>query len=196
MLDLRTFYLSGQRGLLICLVGAGLGILVNAVSPGGIPLLGPVPAVDTKGIEQVALKEVWALFQEGKCVFLDARSEEEFRAGHIPRAFLLPPDASEGTVSSLVSLIPADTLLITYCSGEGCESSTDVAALLVEEGYSRVKVFLGGWEHWKRAGYPVEKAGRKGLGPVGDLGLRSNQDLSQRQGVDAWNQAGVLEYTR
>lgn len=182
ILDLRTLYASGRRGFAICLVGAGLGLLINAFSPQGIPLLGPVPAPHKKGIEQIALERVWALFQVKKGVFVDARSAEEFRAGHIPGALLLPLDAFEETVSSWTNLIPADTLLITYCSGEGCESSTDVAALLVEEGYSQVKVFFGGWEHWKRAGYPVEKAWQKGPEPSGDSRLHSNRDLPEREG--------------
>jgi rhodanese-related sulfurtransferase len=181
-LDLRTLYASGWRGLAICLVGAGLGLLVNAISPRGLPLLGPVPAFDTKGIERIALEEAWALFREDKGVFVDARSAEEFRAGHIPRALLLPLHAFEETVSSWTNLIPADTLLITYCSGEECESSTDVAALLVEEGYSQVKVLFGGWEHWKRAGYPVETVGQKGPKPDRDSRLHSNRGLSLREG--------------
>ena len=181
-IGLRALYDFGWRGLLICLVGAGLGLLVNAISPRGIPLLGPLPATDTKGIEQIPLEEAWALFREEKGVFVDARSAEEFRAGHIPRALLLPLHAFEETVSSWTNLIPADTLLITYCSGEECESSKDVAALLVEEGYSQVKVLFGGWEHWKRAGYPVETVGQKESEPERNSRLQSKRGLSQRDG--------------
>lgn len=160
--DLSTLYPSVLRGLLICLVAGSLGILVNAASPWGIPLLGPLPATDNEGIADIELGEAWALCNEGKALFVDARSPEEFRAGHIPGALLLPVDDFEETVASRRSLIPLETLLITYCAGEGCDSSREVAALLVEEGYSQVKVFFGGWEDWKRAGYPVEKGSSRG----------------------------------
>ena len=160
--DLSTQYPSVRRGLLICFVAGSLGILVNAVSPWGIPLLGPVPAGDDERIPDIELGEAWALCNEGKVVFVDARSPEEFRAGHIPGALLLTLDDFEETVASWRNLIPSETLLIAYCSGEGCDSSREVAALLVEEGYARVKVFFGGWEHWKGAGYPVEKGSSKG----------------------------------
>ena len=78
--------------------------------------------------------------------------------------------------------IPTDTLLITYCSGAECESSTDVAALLAEEGYSQVKVLFGGWENWKRAGYPVERVGQTELEPKRDSRLQSKRGLSRREG--------------
>jgi rhodanese-related sulfurtransferase len=147
---------------LICLVAGGLGILVNAVSPWAIPLLGPVPARDNGGIARIELGEARALCHEGKAVFVDARSPKEYRAGHIPGALLLPLDDFEEIVSSWKDLIPAETPLIAYCAGEGCDSSREVAALLVERGYKEVKVFFGGWEHWKGAGYPVEKGSSEG----------------------------------
>jgi rhodanese-related sulfurtransferase len=164
--DSSSLYGTLRRGVLICLAASSLGILVNAVSPRGIPLLGPVPLRGGNGIEEIPLEEAWALHKEGRGVFVDARSAKEYRAGHIPRALLLSPDAFEETVSSWKDLLPADTLLITYCGGEGCESSRDVAALLIEEGYRRVKVFFGGWEQWKKAGYPVENRskGQDGAG--------------------------------
>jgi len=154
--DSSRLYATLRRGVWICFAASSLGILVNAVSPRGIPLLGPVPLRVGNGVEEIPLEEVWALHKEGRGVFVDARSAKEYRVGHIPRALWLSPDAFEETVSSWKDLIPPETLLITYCGGEGCESSRDVAALLIEEGYRRVKVFFGGWEQWKRAGYPVE----------------------------------------
>lgn len=182
LLDLRGLYTSAWRGLLICLVGAGLGLLVNAVSPRGIPLIGPIPASHKVGIEEIAPEEAWALFQEKKGTFVDARSADDFRAGHIPGALLFPLHAFEETLSLWRNLISADTLLIIYCSGEGCEASRDVAALLKEVGYSRVKVLLGGWEQWKRAGYSVETVGQKALEPERDSRLHSKRGLSKWDG--------------
>jgi hydroxyacylglutathione hydrolase len=143
-------------------VAGSLGVLVNAISPWGIPLFGPVSTGDVEGIADIGLGEAWALCNQGKAVFVDARSPEEYRAGHIPGALLLTLDDFEETVATWRNLIPSETLLIAYCSGEGCESSREVAALLAEEGYTRVKVFFGGWEHWTGAGYPVEKGSSGG----------------------------------
>lgn len=172
----------GIRGLLICLVGASLGILVNAVSPRGLPLWGPVPVRDTAGIGEVGLQEAWGLYQERQGLFVDARSRAEFRAGRIPGALLLSLDTFQETVSSWRGLIPSDTLLIAYCSSAGCESSWEVALLLKEEGYSRVMVFQGGWEDWKGAGYPMETAQHKGTERQVDSRLPSNRDVSRTEG--------------
>ncbi len=161
MLDREILCAAGRRGALICLVSAIVGLLFNAASPRGIDLLGPVPRRTVEGVGEVSLEEAWDLYRGKTGLFVDARSKKEFDAGHIPGAMLLPLDDLDEVLSSWKSLIPSDTLLITYCSGAGCDSSLDVAESLREEGYSRVKVFFGGWKKWKGAGYPVEKKGRE-----------------------------------
>mgnify|MGYP001815683049 CR=1 FL=1 len=154
--DSSALYTASWRSVLICLVAAGIGILVNAASPRGIPLLGPLPIRDNEGIEQDGLEEAWVLFQEGRTVFVDARSREEFYAGHIAGALLVTREDFEESVSSLWDLIPPDALMVTYCAGEGCEASTELAGLLQDAGYTRIKVFYAGWKQWREAGYPVE----------------------------------------
>jgi rhodanese-related sulfurtransferase len=182
LLDAGTLFAAGRRGVMICLAGAVIGVLFNAVSPRGIDLLGPVPHREVKGIGELGLEEAWDLHKERTGVFVDARSAEEFGAGHIPGALLLPLDDFDEAVSSWTDLIPLETLLITYCDGAGCDSSLDVAELLKEEGYSQVKVFFGGWEKWKGAGYPVEKEGQTGKEPEGVSQLQSNREISRPEG--------------
>jgi rhodanese-related sulfurtransferase len=161
---------------MLCLAGAVIGVLFNAVSPKGIALLGPVPHRQVKGIGELELEEARALHEERTAVFVDARSAKEFNEGHIPGALLLPPDDFDEAISSWTELIPRETLLITYC-GAGCDSSLDLAELLKEEGYSRIKVFFGGWDKWKGAGYPVEKRG-----PKEKSLLQSNRQVSGPEG--------------
>ena len=181
-LDAGTLFAAGRRGVMICLAGAVFGVLFNAVSPRGIDLLGPVPHREAKGIDELGLEEAWALHKERTGVFVDARSAEEFGEGHIPGALLLPLDDFDEAVASWPDLIPLETLLITYCAGAGCDSSWDVAELLMEEGYSRIKVFFGGWEQWKGAGYPVEKKERSRKEPEGASLLQSNRRVSRPEG--------------
>ena len=145
------------RGFLVVVLSAILGILVNTVSPDGIPLFGPVPLPDAGGLNSVSAEDAYHLFQEKSCVFVDARSEEEFCQGHIPGAQLLTQDDFDETISTFRSLIPQNTPLVTYCSGQGCGSSVEVAEMLLEDGYLNVKIFFGGWELWKQKGYPVVK---------------------------------------
>ncbi len=179
MLDWESLYAAGRRGAMICLAGAIVGVLFNAVSPRGIDLLGPVPRRTIEGVGEVSLKEAWSLYKQKTGLFVDARSEAEFDAGHIPGALLLPLDDFDEVLSSWTNLIPSDTLLITYCAGAGCDSSLDVAESLKEEGYSRVKVFFGGWKKWKDAGYPVEREDRE---PKGDSQPRSSREVFRPEG--------------
>jgi 3-mercaptopyruvate sulfurtransferase SseA len=46
---------------------------------------------------------------------------------------------------------------VTYCDGETCSLSEDLAKELMAMGYKQVKVLLNGWTRWNEAGLPVEK---------------------------------------
>ena len=115
-----------------------------------------MPWSQYEGLEKIGLEIVWKVFRAGGTVFVDARSEEEYNAGHIPGALFLPQEILEESLSSLMDLIPLDTLVVTYCSGEGCGSSSEAAELLQEAGFTNVKVFYGGWDVWMGAGHPVK----------------------------------------
>lgn len=163
-----------RRGVVICMTALCMGLFVNAVSPHGLPLTGAVPVQDWGDVERIDLARAWKLFQQGNGMFVDARSEEEYNAGHIPGAMLLSSEMFDANIGSILSLIPLDTLIVTYCSGAACGSSREVAELLKEEGYRNVKVYYGGWEDWVKAGYPVEGIGAKRraitAGPFDDEG--------------------------
>ncbi len=152
-----TMYTLILRTFIISFIAVGLGLSVNFISPQGIEIMGPIPIKTIEGIDIIEKDAVWASFQAKMSIFIDARSTEEFSEGHIPGATLLTQDNFEDNVSVLLDLIPLDSEIITYCSGSGCESSLEVAALLKEEGYTNISVFYGGWSLWKKAGYPIEK---------------------------------------
>jgi len=148
------------KSLALVLASAALGVFSNTVSSRGIPLLGPVPRPPVAdGIRQIGLEEAHRLFDGRSSVFVDARSPEQFRKGHIPGAHLLTLDSFQESVSAFLDLIPEDTTLVTYCDSEGCGSSREVAELLVEEGYADIRLFAGGWDQWVQAGYPQEQGG-------------------------------------
>jgi rhodanese-related sulfurtransferase len=50
-------------------------------------------------------------------VVVDARSEEEFREGHIPKSINIPPEK----FGMIASLLPKDkkALIVFYCRGVG-----------------------------------------------------------------------------
>ena len=144
------------RIAIICCLAGGLGLVVNGFSPNGIELFGDVPIKTIPGVDLISLEEAWTMFQSNGGVFIDARSQEEYEKGRIPGAVLLNTDNFEEDITALMGIIPVDLRVITYCSGSGCESSLEVSGLLKEVGYSDIKLFHGGWQHWQKAGHPVE----------------------------------------
>ena len=53
--------------------------------------------------------------------------------------------------------LDSTALYVTYCDGIGCNASTKGALKLAELGF-QVKELIGGFDWWKRDGYPTEIA--------------------------------------
>jgi rhodanese-related sulfurtransferase len=85
-------------------------------------------------------------------VLVDARTREEFAAGHIPGAVSLPYREVD---DAILEVLRPDQLVITYCWGPACNAATKAAAALAARGY-RVKEMLGGFEYWRNDGYAIE----------------------------------------
>ncbi|MCX7983606.1 MAG: rhodanese-like domain-containing protein [Bacteroidetes bacterium] len=101
------------------------------------------------------LSDAKKYFEEKSALFLDARSEYEYKLGHIPGALNVPLYELKQS-SSISSSIPHNIFLIVYCDGSECHSSFQVAEYLLTRGYTNVGVFYGGWQEWTNAGLPIE----------------------------------------
>ena len=128
----------------------------NALSSVGIPLL-PVEQTEViKGLKDVSLAEVREYMESKGALLIDARSPRDFAYGHILGAVNLPLDCIEESYRGELRLLAAELPVITYCGGEECHSSVDLAIHLSQEGCRDVRVFYGGWAIWRDAGLPVE----------------------------------------
>jgi rhodanese-related sulfurtransferase len=105
-------------------------------------------------ITKITIWEGFDAFRSGKALFMDARSEQDFDAGHIPKAVNIPPgkkftmDTKDPKVKS--------RLIITYCHSKGCPLADDLARNIAALGFTNIKVMSEGWEAWNQSGYPVE----------------------------------------
>jgi rhodanese-related sulfurtransferase len=120
-----------------------------------IPSVSINPSGDADGASNISLKNAYLAYENNSALFLDARNTEDYRAGHIRRAINLPVHAFMDSLQFLESL-DMNRLIITYCDGEDCNASIDLAADLKMMGFTRVNFFFGGWQEWRDAGYPVE----------------------------------------
>jgi rhodanese-related sulfurtransferase len=83
-------------------------------------------------------------------VILDVRQPDEYRAGHIAGAKLIPLNELPRRVSEL----PEDTDILCVCRS-GSRSGTAVGQL-TRAGYTAINL-QGGMISWQSAGYPVKK---------------------------------------
>lgn len=104
-------------------------------------------------IEYISLEVAKTLFDES-VLFVDARETEYYHEGHI--AGSLNNDMFQKLVFTIDSLQSREDMIVTYCDGEDCGSSEDLAYDLLDYGFKKVMVFLDGWEEWTNAGYPTE----------------------------------------
>ena len=104
----------------------------------------------------ITLEEAEILYFDRKAVFLDARSEEAFGAGHIEGAKNLPWEEFEQFYPEVMSDIPPSAVIVAYCDGETCSLSKELAFTLVAKGYSHARVLLDGWKQWQEARLPIE----------------------------------------
>ena len=81
---------------------------------------------------------------------IDVRQPEEYQAGHIAGAKLIPL----GTISQHLKELPKDKEIVCVCASGS--RSRSAAKQLIKAGYT-VLDMSGGMMNWQRAGFPVKK---------------------------------------
>jgi rhodanese-related sulfurtransferase len=157
------------KGMIILLVISIISALaVNFFSPAGIDLVGKwntspgVATTESKShvfsgeleIEDVRIAK--KIYDSHKAVFVDARSLEDFKNGHIRGAESLPIGKFNDLIEAFKKKYPADTFIVAYCSGKTCDDSHRLEQLLFDHGYVNVSIFIDGYQGWKAAGFPIE----------------------------------------
>jgi len=109
---------------------------------------------------EISLSEASNLFKKGEAVFIDARSRSEYDTEHIKGAKSLPYKDADWKFVEVMAGVPEDSAIITYCDGETCELSMELAIFLRNAGYKNVKVLSNGLTVWKQNGLPIETGER------------------------------------
>ncbi len=149
-----------QRALLIVVAGTALGLVANTLSPRRIPYITP-PKKVLKAEDSITLEQAQAVWSTGAAFFLDARSPEDYAAGHIANAFNLPAEAFEENFPKVAPMLTPETALVAYCDGDECELSHRMVEKLRQFGFTNVRILTNGWTAWSLARLPVEKGGPK-----------------------------------
>lgn len=130
--------------------------------------------LEAKGLQVVDGTKAFRFFQDtrrekGLLVFVDARNDEHYQAGHIPGAYQLDPYLPEKYLASAMAAGKTAEVIVVYCTGGECEDSELSALLLRNVGIPNQKLFVytGGITDWTNNHFPIETGARK-IGTAGE----------------------------
>lgn len=136
-----------------------------AVAPDGIPAE-VFQTLREKGLQPIAHAQVVEHFHDPQygsgIVFVDARDDAHFQAGHIPGAYQLNSYEMEKFFPTVLPVCLEATKVIVYCNGGECEDSEFAAVALSQAGVplQNLFVYVGGIAEWTKNKLAVETGGR------------------------------------
>jgi rhodanese-related sulfurtransferase len=147
--------------VLVIIISGAVGFCVNMIRSDGIPVMGDWSTedrmTDVDGSSLVIpIIEAREAFNKKQAVFLDARDKELFDQGHIKGAKNLPWHSVDDYFIDIAASLGKDVQIITYCDGETCDLSHELALFVKQMGFSNVKVLVNGWAVWQEMKLPVE----------------------------------------
>jgi rhodanese-related sulfurtransferase len=150
-----------QQILALVMLSAVAALAVNAFRADRLPLVGDwsvAARIITSTGERmdISLDEAEKLFFTDAAVFIDARSEEDYARGHIQNARCLPWHEVDLRFMGVTEALDLEMPIVTYCDGETCELSHNLALFLRDAGFLNTRVLVNGWTLWQQAGLPVE----------------------------------------
>lgn len=149
------------QSMAVLIIALGIGLSVNFLRDQRLPLVPDLSMgvqINSAAVGDnlvIALEDAEALYFDQQAVFLDARSREQYRRGHIEGAKSLPWEDFDRRFPEAMSGIPRDAIIITYCDGESCNLSRELASALMAKGYDQVRVLVDGWKLWQQFNLPT-----------------------------------------
>jgi rhodanese-related sulfurtransferase len=143
------------RTVVLIAVSSLAAVLTNAVRQDCLPWIldpnaslnpGENPALAQR--VSISLEELRDHLDNMTASFVDARTPEEFMAGHLETAINIPSTEKEFYLDRVFEMLPPEGLIIIYCEGGECESSNEVFEFLLGNGFQieHLRIFQPGWE--------------------------------------------------
>ena len=102
-----------------------------------------ITACSSDSYQDVTIDEAKDLIDTGTVEVLDVRTPEEFAAGHIPGAKLVPLQV----LDSMLSELDKDQKYVVVCRSGN--RSTEASGILAESGFKNIFNMNGGMNEWK-----------------------------------------------
>ncbi len=129
------------------------GLLANANATASIQqahLGNFIPKINEKKVQELLNSDT---------VFIDARFARDFKAGHLEGAISVPVDANDMELQKTTANIQKEARIVLYCQSAGCKFAEKVAIRLMDDEFSNISIFKGGWQEWvAKNGKPKEVA--------------------------------------
>ena len=117
-----------------------------------------------KGLQLADSNQVVQYFRDPRreqdlVIFIDARDDEHYRAGHIPGAYHFDRFRPENYLTNVLQVCLTAEQMVFYCNGGECDDSEHAAIMLRDSvGIPKEKVFVygGGLNEWTTNGLPIE----------------------------------------
>lgn len=143
-----------RQSLILLALAAVAGALVYRFHPNSPELY---LTHEAAGPDEITVAQAKARAAAGPVLWLDARHEPEFKAGHIPGALLLNDyDWENLLIAAFPAIMEAaeGTPVIIYCDGQQCAASRAVRDKLRQTplGDRELLILRGGWPAWEAAG--------------------------------------------
>lgn len=148
--------IAGREALFILVASVLLGFAYTSVMKKGFFFRPEGQVYGAVAPVFISYEDAVQLFNAGNVLFVDARHEYDFSQGHIKGAVNVPL-ADFKLQNSALSDVKRDQTIVTYCDGAECNSSIELAKLLSAAGFTKVKMFFGGWNEWQSHQQPSEK---------------------------------------
>lgn len=97
--------------------------------------------------------------ERDEVIFIDARNDEEYAAGHIPGAYHFDRFHYQDYLTNVIQVCETAQQIVFYCDGGDCDASEQAAIMLRDSiGIPREKVFVygGGMTEWAANRWPTE----------------------------------------
>ncbi|MEX2218746.1 MAG: rhodanese-like domain-containing protein [Phycisphaerales bacterium] len=114
----------------------------------------------------IDLAEAKRIYDKQGAIFVDARTYDEFRKGHVPGALHMDKKYFDGAAGAMKAQHLKGQAVVIYCGGADCTDSDAVAKRLIALKFSiePIKIMKDGLPGWQAAGYPVDVGEEQGFG--------------------------------
>ena len=103
----------------------------------------------------ITLSQLNRFAHERRGILFDARTDEDYKKGHIKGALNIFGLEPEHHVERFITL-PRDTIVIIYCNNPDCHLGVILADFLKVMGFNNLYLYDEGWDGWVQAKMPID----------------------------------------